>query len=146
MVRLSHLFLDWSISCWLNGLHCPASPPLVVGIATNTEVSTEYEWTRHPAPLDCSYFSNIIVNFCGFTDVSVSGVRNRRGPPPLLPLALPRSQITHQFLQSRFPGRFTTRRRAAFPHLQRRTRVLPPGKTERAIFPLPWPVPWPTPP
>ena len=39
-----------------------------------------------------------------------------------------------------YPGGVRTSRRAAFPHLGRRTRVQPPEKTERAIFPALWPM------
>ena len=97
-----------------------------------------------PAPPHCSYFSNIVVEFWGSTGVSISGVRKPAvpgcRPPPLLPWALPRSRISHPFLQSGLPGGVRTPRRAAFPHLQRRTRAQPLEKTERAIFPLLWPM------
>jgi len=138
-VRPSSLSLDWSVGYSRNdGLHCPASPRLVVRFQRN------HERSRRPAPLHCSYFSNIVVEFWGSTGVSISGVQKPavpgRRPPPLLPWALPRSRISHPFLQSGLPGGVRTPRRAAFPHLQRRTRAQPLEKTERAIFPLLWPM------
>jgi hypothetical protein len=145
IVRVFNLESIQSLPRWERQLFVErwiASPGLASALSPVSRAHRGFKWNyariRHPAPLDCSYFSNIVVKFCGSTEVSISGVQNRQcpvPPPPLLPLALPRSRISHPFLQSRLPGRFRTPRTLAFPHLRRRTRGHSLGKRSEQISP-----------